>query len=58
VGILRGEFFKPHLKIFVQSALDGIDEDTRGNVHCIDQYESFLNPTFRYGFLHGIGYID
>lgn len=44
--IERGQFFQPLVVVVVQASFIIVDEDARGDVHCIYKCESVLNATF------------
>lgn len=46
IRLLRREFLEPDLEVLMKAGLVVIDEDTRRNVHGIDQAESLPDPAF------------
>ena len=55
---MRGKIFKPALVVFMQSSLVVVYEDTRGNVHCIDQAQSVLDSALSYCLLYLWRYVN
>ena len=51
MGFFRGEFFQPFFKILVQAGFVIVDKDGGGDVHGVDEAESFPDAGFHQGGL-------
>ena len=57
-GVERSQVFQPDSKVVEQSAFGIVDEDRGGDVHGVDQAESFLDAAFAHTFFHFAGEVD
>ena len=57
-GLVRGELFEPLVVVAVQPALVVVDEDAGGDVHRVDQAQSFADATLAQAFVDLGGDVD